>query len=214
MSGNQTVNQSVIENHPADALTGLLFVLVGPAGVGKNSTMSPLVANVPGLRRLPTATTREQRPGELEGRDHFFVTRERFEEMIERKELLEHEEVHPGKFYGVPRELTRHLLAGGAYLLADIDFLGARALKAAFPGQVITIFIAPPNLETLEARLRMRGNMPEQEIQDRLRRARSELDHADEADYRVINEDLDKCVAEVRAIIQAEIAKRAAPGLQ
>lgn len=181
-------------------------MLVGPAGAGKNSLMQPLMDAMPRLSRLPTATTRTARPGEREGIDHFFVSLEQFNAMLARGELVEHQEVHPGKFYGTVRSVAQDRLNGGALLLADIDIFGAKMLKAAFPQNVRTIFVAPPSLKILEGRLRNRGNMPEKEIQDRLRRAEFELTQSGECDYRVINDDLDRCAAQVLDIIRAEVS--------
>lgn len=201
------VNHTTTPNHPPRDLPGLIFILVGPSGVGKNSLMPPLMAELPLLRRLPTATTRLPRPGEQEGRDHFFVSLARFGEMVRADELLEHQEVHPDKWYGTVRAFTEEQLASGAFLIADIDILGAQALKAAFPANVITIFIAPPDLQALDARLHERGNMPEQEIQERLRRAAFELAHAAECDHIVINDSLENAVRELTRIITTAISQ-------
>lgn len=204
-----TPDQVVAAGNPLDDhAQGILFVLVGPAGVGKNTIIALVMAKLPQLRRLPTATTREPRPEEQEGREHFFMSLKEFELMVALGELVEHQEVHPGKFYGTLRKLTHDQLGAGALLIADIDIIGAKALKDAFPDYIVSIFIAPMSMDSLEQRLRQRGNMPEEEIQDRLSRAIYELDHAAECDYRVINDTLDQCVEEVIAIIHREIARR------
>ncbi len=195
----------MIDSAPGE---GVLFVLVGPAGVGKNTVISRVMAQTPQLRRLPTATTRSRRPDEQEGREHFFVSIEKFRQMIERGELIEHQEVHPGKFYGAVRQYTRDALNAGEFLIADIDILGAEALKADLGERAITIFVFPPSLEVLEQRLRKRGNMPEEEIADRLKRASFELSRSDACQYRVTNDTLEHCVSEVLGIIRKEIARR------
>ncbi len=187
---------------------GVLFALVGPAGVGKNTIMVPVMENVPQLRQLPTVTTRAPRPGEQEGQQHFFVSLERFREMAAGQDLLEHQEVHPGKYYGVPRRFVEDALQSGQTLIADIDILGAEALKQAFPVYVVSIFIAPPSLETLNERLHQRGNMSEKEIRDRLARAEFELSRAERCDYRIINDTVEQSVASVTEIIRAELHKR------
>lgn len=187
---------------------GALFVLVGPAGVGKNTVISRVLQQFPRLRRLPTATTRPRRSDEQEGREHFFVTPETFQKMIGEGVLIEHQEVHPGKFYGAVRQYTHDALDAGELLIADIDILGAEALKADLGERAITIFVFPPSLEVLEARLRKRGNMPETEIADRLKRASFELSRSDKCQYRVTNGTLEQCVSEVVAIIRQEIARR------
>jgi guanylate kinase len=185
-------------------LSGCLFVLVGPSGVGKNTIMRDVMHNIDGMRQLPTATTRDPRPGEDEGVQHYFVSRERFEEMKASAELLEFQEVHPGKWYGVPRDLTRQLLASGDLLVADVDIYGAAALKKEFPKNVVTIFVLPPSLAALRERLRERGEV---DLEDRFQRAEMEMSRAAECDYRVVNDVLERCVAEVTTIVQREIKR-------
>jgi guanylate kinase len=196
---------TVIDLAPGE---GALFVLVGPAGVGKNTVISRVMEQTPRLRRLPTATTRPSRIDEQEGREHFFMTLETFQKLVAENGLIEHQEVHPGKFYGAVRQYTHEALDAGALLIADIDILGAEALKADLGERAITIFIFPPSLEVLEERLRKRGNMPEEEIADRLKRASFELSRSGACQYRVTNDTLEQCVNEVTAIIRQEIARR------
>jgi guanylate kinase len=186
------------------SLTGCLFILVGPSGVGKNTIMRDVMQRVPGLRQLPTATTRPPRPEETEGVQHYFVSLDRFNEMWANGDLLEHQEVHPGKWYGVPRDLTRQALGAGTAMIADIDIYGAQALKAAFPDHVITIFVRPPSLDALRERLRERG---ENDLEDRFRRAEMELSRAAECDYQVVNDVLETCVSEVTAIVQRQLQR-------
>src|SRR5471030_1776494 len=121
-------------------MNGALFVLVGPAGVGKNAIMKRVMEKL-SLHQLPTMTTRTIRTGEQEGREHFFVSLERFQEMIVDNALIEHQEVYPGKFYGTPRKPMQDALLGGTNLVADIEVKGAQALKQAFPDNVTLIFI-------------------------------------------------------------------------
>lgn len=177
---------------------GCLYVFVGPSGVGKNTIMNRVREAFPEMRQLPTATTREKREGEVEGVHHFFVTLEHFNAMREHGDLLEAQEVHPGKFYGVPRSSTVRVLQEGGLWLADIDIFGAEALKAAFPDNVVTIFVTPPSLEVLTERLEERH---EQDIEARLKRVELELSHARFCDHQVVNDDLERCVAEVIAIV-------------
>ncbi len=187
---------------------GVLFVLVGPAGVGKNTTMARVMEKMPPIRQLPTMTTRAIRPNEQQGREHHFVTLDEFRDMISRQALIEYQEVYPGKFYGTPRQALQEALDAQKKMIADIDVVGASKLKAAFPNEVVLIFIAPPSLDTLEKRLRKRGNMPEEEISKRLARASFELGYADHSDYRVINDRLDQTVQAVVEIIGKELNKR------
>lgn len=177
---------------------GCLYVFVGPSGVGKNTIMNRVRQAFPDMRQLPTATTREKRDDEVEGVHHFFVTLQRFNEMREHGDLLEAQEVHPGKFYGVPRSSTARVLQEGGLWLADIDVYGAEALKGAFPDNVVTIFVRPPSLDVLAERLEERH---ETDIAARLQRVELELSYAPTCDFQVVNDDLERCVAEVIAII-------------
>jgi guanylate kinase len=186
----------------AERSNGWLFILVGPSGVGKNTIMRDVIGKIPNLRQLPTATTRAPRAGEQEGEHHYFVDLKRFEAMQANGDLLEAQQVHPGKWYGVPRASTQQALEGGALLIADIDILGAQAVKAAFPDNVVTIFIKPPTLDVLRERLRERG---ETDLEDRFRRAEMEVSHADECDHQVVNDVLERADHEVVDIIQRTI---------
>lgn len=190
------------------ACTGVLFILVGPAGVGKNTIMEGILGKFPQLRQLPTMTTRAIRKNEQQGIQHFFVTVDEFRDLIARQALIEYQEVYPGKFYGTPRQLMETSLDDQQRLIADIEFLGAGKLKAAFPDNVILIFIAPPSLDDLEKRLRKRGHMPEEEIAERLARATAEMSYADQCDYRVLNDTLEHSIDAVMDIIGQELTKR------
>jgi guanylate kinase len=196
-------------NSASAHLRGLLFVLVGPSGVGKNAIIERVVAQLPHLRRFPTYTTRSKRPNEEEGRDHFFVTPERFQAMIAEGAFIEHQEVHSGKFYGTPYRELHNGLREGAHLIADVDIRGTAAIRAVFPDNLISIFVLPPSLDVLRARLMQRGNMDTADLEERLQRAEEELQRAAECHYRVVNDQLETCVAEVVSIITAEIAARA-----
>ena len=189
---------------------GLLFILVGPAGVGKNTIMNEAIARLPRLCQLPTVTTRSPRPTEQEGREHFFVSRDKFDQLLHNGDLIESQEVHPGKFYGTPRKPTQIALEADSLLIADIDILGAKAIQAAFPHHVVLIFIEPPSMDVLAERIRRRehGNMPEDEIAKRLDRARFELSHAGEFEYRVVNDKLEDAVDATLAIINRAIHER------
>lgn len=197
-------------NHSKEPLRGLLFVLVGPSGVGKNAIIDRVVARLPNLQRLPTATTRPPRPNEQEGRDHFFVSHERFREMIAEGAFLEYQEVHSGKFYGIIYRVLYDALRAGVHLIADIDIRGATIARAAFPDNFVSIFVLPPSLDALRERLAQRGNMEAAELEERLKRAaEEEIPRAAECDYQVVNDRLETCVDEVVSIVTAEIAARA-----
>jgi guanylate kinase len=187
---------------------GLLFILVGPSGVGKNTLMRAVIDAIPDLRQMPTATTRPPRVDETEGLQHFFVSSEEFRQMIALGELFEYQEVDPGKFYGIPRRpLERALRDHHELLMADIDMHGAEAVKAAFPERAIQIFVAPPSMKVLEDRLRKRGNISEAELEQRLERAKREMLYAEKCEYRVINDELGVAIHETLGLVEQALAQ-------
>jgi guanylate kinase len=196
---------TVAENAPGQ---GVLFILVGPAGVGKNTIMAQVMAALPQVRQLPTMTTRPMRPTEQQGREHYFVTAEEFRDLIDRQALIEYQEVYPGTFYGMPRQTLKEALNAHQKMMADIDVVGAGKIKAAYPEHVVVIFIAPPSVDDLEKRLRRRGHMSEAEIAERLDRAAFELGYPHQYDYRIINDTLERAVEGVARIIRDESARR------
>lgn len=198
---------------------GLLFVLVGPGGAGKNTLMTILMQRLPTLQKLVTATTRSIRAKEVEGIDHYFVSLERFRELMIHGELLEHTEVTPGKFYGILRTPVEQALNASKYLIADIDVLGARILRATYPEDVVLIFVTVPGetdeerLANLRRRMEERGESPLL-IEERLQRARSiELPFAAECDCTVINPDhqMDTALHEIEECIRLRQEQRKAP---
>jgi guanylate kinase len=196
---------TVAENAPAE---GVLFILVGPAGVGKSTIMTRVMAALPQVRQLPTMTTRPMRPTEQQGREHYFVTVEEFRSLIGNQALIEYQEVYPGTFYGMPRQIMQDSLNAQKKMIADIEVVGAGKIKAAYPDHVVLIFVAPPSLDALEKRLRQRGHMSEEEISKRLDRASFELGYPDQYDYRIINDTLEHSVEAVTGIIRDELARR------
>ncbi len=190
---------------------GILFVLVGPSGVGKNTIMQELLKSeaIPGLRQMPTATTRGIRPGEIAGVHHDYVTVEEFKRMIAADELFEYQEVDPGKFYGVPRfPLVKAMTEDHERLIADIEVRGAAILKRELPAHVVLIYIEPPSFDVLEQRIRNRGGADEAEIQQRLERSRRELAFADQCDYRVVNDEVHNAIPQVIARIREVLTAR------
>ena len=200
----------------SETVRGHLFVLVGPGGTGKNTLMNIVKARQPYLKQLATATTRAPRDGELHGREHLFVSLQDFQQMIDENQLLEHQEVTTGKFYGIPRFVVEDNLSTGQSLVADIEFKGAKILHDAFPADVIMIFINVPG-HTLEAKLdllryrmlnRIDGEPTEEDlarIEERLKRAKeSELPFANNQgyiDYEIVNETLDDAANQLEQII-------------
>jgi guanylate kinase len=180
----------------------MLFTLVGPAGAGKNTVMQRVIQLLPGLRQLPTATTRAMRVTEAEGREHYFVNDDEFLRMREAGELVESQIVH-GNWYGIAREPLENALRNGEVLVADIDMFGARAARGVFPNDTVLIFVAPPTLSSLVTRMRERGE-PEAQIARRLLRAPDEMAFAPECDYVVVNDTLDQAAQAVLEIMTWE----------
>ena len=147
-----------------------------------------------------SATTREQRPGERDGIDYYFVTREKFEELIRDGSLIEYEEIF-GNYYGTPVSEVERARQMGKSLIFDIDVKGGISIRTKFPKESLLIFIAPPNFEVLEQRLRDRRTEPDETVRRRLDRAGMEMDMAGQYDHMVVNDELDRAVAEVEGIV-------------
>lgn len=182
--------------------TGMLVVVSGPAGVGKGTLCRELFAQSDDLEYSVSVTTRSPRPGEKEGKEYYFRSREEFERMIENNELLEWAEFC-GNYYGTPRFHVENALAQGKIILLEIDIQGARQIKNIYP-QGVFIFIAPPSLKALSDRLRKRGTESEPVIQQRLAVALKELENIMDYDYVVENDCIDVAVCKLKSIITAE----------
>lgn len=181
---------------------GVCLVIAAPSGAGKSSIVRGLLAGWPGTRPSVSVTTRAPRLGETEGRDYFFRSREMFDAMVARGELLEHATVF-GRSYGTPRALVEASLAAGEDVVLDIDWQGWRQLSRALAGDAVGVFILPPSLEQLEARLRGRGSDAPEEVTRRMRGARDEIGHWEEFDHVLVNDELAHCVAAVGSILTA-----------
>ncbi|TCK02497.1 guanylate kinase [Phorcysia thermohydrogeniphila] len=181
---------------------GLLIVISAPSGTGKTTLCHMLLEEFPNMEFSISYTTRKPRPGELNGRDYFFVDRETFERMIEEGDFLEWAEVY-GNLYGTSKSQVLKALEEGKDILLDIDTQGALQVKKNFP-EAVLIFILPPSLKELERRLRKRGTDDEETIKKRLRIAREEIGKALEYDYIVVNDILEVAFERLRSIITAE----------
>ena len=181
---------------------GKLLVISGPSGAGKSTVVAKAIEGRTDICFSTSVTTRSPRPGEVHGREYFFVNFERFREMVENDELLEHAEYVANR-YGRPRAYVEKRLEEGMNVLLDIEVQGARQVRKKMP-EAILIFIAPPSLVELERRLRGRGTDTERAIEGRLIRARQEYQEADFYDYLIVNDDVDKAAAKLNAIIEAE----------
>jgi guanylate kinase len=188
--------------HPETPLPGKLFVLVGPPGAGKNTLIDAAIARA-GVRQLPTATTRARRPNEIEGIQHYFVSLERFHAMIADGELLEYQQVHgTERYYGIVREPLLQALSAGEYLVADIDIKGVESVRAAFPANVVPVFITVAHLCELRARLAGRSET-EAEIARRLLRVPLEMAYMSACPYVIVNDDPARASAALNRIIEA-----------
>jgi guanylate kinase len=184
---------------------GLLFVVSAPSGTGKTTIVERLVQVVPGLVKSRSYTCRPSRPGELDGVDYNFVSRSRFEAMVGEDGFLEWADVF-GHLYGTGRGDTEACLASGADVVLVIDVQGARQVRER-QRDAVGIFVLPPSLAVLETRLRGRCQDAEPVIARRLMTARLEVSAVDAYDYVVVNDDLERCVAEIGAIVTAERAR-------
>ena len=199
-------------------LPGVIFVMIGPGGAGKNAIMKALMADNPAIRQLATATTRQMRGDEAQGREHLFVSRSRFEQMIAAGELLEYQEVTPGKYYGIPRQTVADGLAAGQIRIADIEVIGAGILAEAFADNVVRIFVTAPGadmaerLAVLHKRMQERAD-PYTDIEQRLHRAEAlELPYQSQCDYVVVNDCLSTAIERTRRIVDSELVARRLAG--
>ena len=177
---------------------GKLFVISGASGVGKGTVLKEVMKRRTDLRFSVSATTRPPRPGEQDGVDYYFVTREQFRDMIEKGELLEYDE-HAKNFYGTPRAQVEQKREMG-HVLLDIEPNGAKNVKKNYP-EAVLVFIMPPSVQELERRLRGRNDTPEDQITIRMERAKWEMEQNVWYDHVVVNDDAGRCAGEILEII-------------
>ncbi|MBA3871346.1 MAG: guanylate kinase [Anaerolineae bacterium] len=187
---------------------GLLFVMVGPAGAGKNAIMNEVLRQLADLRQLPTATTRPIRDTEQQGREHQFVSEAEFQKMDERHELIESQTVH-NHLYGTPRLTIENAMRDGQDLIADIEVLGATYLHNAYPHNTVLVFVQPPSVDDLIKRMSIRGETQD-EIDRRLQRVEMEMQYAPQCDYLITNyqDQLKQSSATLLGIVLAERSRR------
>ena len=184
----------------AEPEPGRLYVIAAPSGAGKTSLVKALMEREPRLRFSVSYTTRKPRANEIDGRDYHFVSSDRFREMVERGEFLEHAQVFDN-FYGTGVQAVRDALAAGGLVLLEIDWQGARQVRERLP-DARTIFILPPTRQTLEERLKARSTDSEAVIQRRLQDARRDIGHWAEFDFVVINDRFDQAVEDLHAVVR------------
>jgi len=182
------------------------IVVSGPSGVGKTTLVGGLIGRVPNLQRSVSATTRPLRGGEVQGQSYFFVGKEEFEN-LKRGKLIEWAKVH-GHFYGTPRDFVEETLEKGIDVVLSIDVQGGREVKKSFP-EAVMVFILPPSFEILEQRIMRRAADLAEDIETRMANARDELRALPEYEYVVVNDELDRAIAALRAIVVSERCRRA-----
>ncbi len=180
---------------------GVLYIVSAPSGAGKTSLVKALLKADPAIRLSVSYTTRAPRPGETDGRDYNFVSRERFEAMLAEDEFLEHAEVY-GNFYGTSKGSIERDLDAGRDILLEIDWQGAEQVKRHFP-QSASIFVLPPSFNALRTRLAGRGQDSEEVIERRLAAAAHDVAHAEAFDYIIVNDDFDHALEDLVAITRS-----------
>lgn len=184
-----------------------MLVLSSPSGAGKTTISRELLAREPDLSMSVSATTRAPRPGEVDGKDYYFIDKAKFHEMVANDEFLEHATVFDNS-YGTPRAPVEDALSAGKDVLFDVDWQGTQQLHGRARNDLVRIFILPPSKDELERRLRTRAQDPEDVIKKRMSKAADEMKHYEEYDYIVVNVDVEESVAQVQAILTAERLKK------
>ena len=193
-----------MSNSPDAARRGLLIILSSPSGAGKSTLAARLRAWDPTLNFSVSATTRAPRPGEEHGREYYFHSREEFQDMVAKGDMLEHAEVF-GNYYGSPKGPVEEAINAGRDVLFDIDWQGGQQVRASVLGKhVLSIFILPPSIPELERRLFARAQDSKEVIDGRMSKSRDEISHWPEYDYVLVNEDLDETEASLKTIVATE----------
>lgn len=192
------------EDHPR---RGLMLVISSPSGAGKTTLSRMLLENHSDVSLSVSATTREARPGEEDGEHYHFVDRAKFESMIERRDFLEWARVFD-HFYGTPRAAVETRLAAGKDVIFDVDWQGADAIHDQMPNDVVSVFVLPPSMKALRARLEARPGSTPEKVDRRMAGAKSEISHWRRYDYVIVNKDIDDAYEELETILKTERLKR------
>ena len=189
------------------ARRGLMLVLSSPSGAGKTTLARRLLASDPNILMSVSATTRAMRPNEREGHDYFFVTPSRFEEMVQGGQFFEHATVFDHR-YGTPAAPVLEKLRSGGDVLFDIDWQGTQQLKERAREDLVSVFVLPPSHDELERRLKARAQDSDEVVAKRMAKAAAEISHWPEYDYVIVNRDVDRALAQIKSILEAERARR------
>lgn len=192
---------------------GLMFILSSPSGAGKTTLSRSLLGRYKdapaheAIRMSVSVTTRKMRPGEVHGKDYFFIDDAEYQHMVSAGELLEHAKVFE-YHYGTPAHFVNGCIGQGTDVLFDIDWQGTQQLKAKNPHDLVSVFILPPSMTELERRLKTRAQDSEEVVKKRMSKARSEISHWQEYDYVLINHELEETLEKIDSILKAERLKR------
>lgn len=186
---------------------GILLILSSPSGAGKTTISEKLLEQSTDLVMSVSMTTRKPRPGEVSGKDYFFVTEEKFHELCKAGQMLEYAKVFEN-FYGIPKDFIEQNLSSGISVLLNIDWQGAFHLFEILREKVVSVFILPPSMEELRLRLQRRNSDDEIEIERRLAEAQKEISKSNKYDYVIINDNLDKSVEEIKSILSKGMLKK------
>ena len=186
---------------------GIMVVLSSPSGAGKTTLTRMLLKENPDMAMSVSATTRQPRPGEKDGEDYYFISKNKFTDMVDADEFLEHAKVFDN-YYGTPRAPVEQALGDGRDVVFDIDWQGAQQLTQAAADDLVKIFILPPNMVELEKRLRTRAQDSDEVIAKRMSKSENEISHWAEYDYVIVNEDVDVAMNELRTIVASERMRR------
>jgi guanylate kinase len=197
----------MLKNHNEILRRGLMLVFSSPSGAGKSTISKAILGIHENLAMSISATTRPIRPGEVDGKDYIFIDQAKFDQMVERRELLEYATVFENS-YGTPRAPVEEALSHGHDVMFDVDWQGTQQLKQNAREDLVSIFILPPTIVELERRLYARAQDTAEVVKGRMAKATSEMSHWAEYDYVIINHDLDESVKQVEAILAAECLRR------
>lgn len=184
-----------------------LFVISAPSGGGKTTIVKSILERHPEFSFSVSATTRQKRAVEVEGKDYFFLSREEFERLLREDALVEHEVIY-GNYYGTLKREVNRVLDRKGNMLFDIDVRGGLSIRRVYPKEAVLIFVEPPSIDVLRERLRNRKTEDEETFQRRMDRVAMELERGKEFDYRVVNDKLDVAIEEVQAIVTKHLSAK------